>query len=203
MSLLPAAADSRVSHIDTARLRLRRWTPRDLPAFAAMNADVEVNRHLLGPIDSATSRAMMQRIEAHFSVHGFGLWAIERRDVSELLGYVGLQMVPFDAPFTPAVEVGWRLVRAAWGQGYATEAARAAVDDGFNRLDVEQIVAFTVHANTRSEAVMQRLGMQRDIEGDFEHPRLPVRHPLRAHRLYRLHRGEWLRSRRGEAVPAA
>lgn len=202
MSLLPAAADSRVTHIETARLRLRRWMPGDLAAFAAMNADAEVNRHLLGPLDAATSRMMMQRIEAHFSVHGFGLWAIEHRERGELLGYAGLQMVPFDAAFTPAVEVGWRLTRAAWGQGYATEAARAALDDGFDRLDVEQIVAFTVHANARSEAVMQRLGMQRDIAGDFDHPRLPERHPLRAHRLYRLRRGEWERSRGGQPVPA-
>ena len=189
--MLPLAADSRVSHIDTARLRLRRWTRRDLPAFAALNADPQVNRHLLGPLDVATSRAMLQRMEAHFSVHGFGLWALERRDDGLLIGYTGLQVVPFEAAFTPAIEVGWRLSPAAWGHGYATEAARAAIDDGFARLSIDAIVAFTVHANSRSEAVMQRLGMTRDIGDDFEHPRLPVGHALRAHRLYRLRRGDW------------
>ncbi len=189
--MLPVTADSRVSHIDTPRLRLRRWTRSDLPVFSAMNADAQVNRHLLGPLDAATSRAMLQRIEAHHSVHGFGLWAMERRDDGALLGFAGLQIVPFDAAFTPAIEVGWRMLPSAWGHGYATEAARAAIDDGFARLSIEQVVAFTVHANSRSEAVMQRLGMQRDPAGDFEHPRLPDGHVLRPHRLYRLHRYDW------------
>jgi RimJ/RimL family protein N-acetyltransferase len=199
LSILPAAADSRVTHLETARLRLRRWTTRDLAEFAAINADSEVNRHLLGPLDHDTSRAIMQRIEAHFSVHGFGLWAIERRDDGALLGYAGLQVVPFDAPFTPAIEIGWRMARTAWGQGYATEAARAAIDDGFERLNVDGIVAFTVPDNTRSEALMQRLGMQRDLDGDFEHPRLPPRHPLRPHRLYRLTRSDWQQARAAAA----
>jgi len=197
MPAVPVAIDSRITHIDTPRLRLRRWTRLDQPAFAAMNADADVNRHLLGPLDAATSRAMMQRMEAHFSVHGFGLWALQRRDDGALLGFAGLQLVPFEAAFTPAVEIGWRLLPSAWGQGYATEAAQAAIDDGFARLAVDEIIAFTVHANERSERVMQRIGMQRDRHGDFAHPRLPDGHPLSAHRLYRLQREDWRATRAG------
>jgi RimJ/RimL family protein N-acetyltransferase len=194
--MLPGVA-ARITHLDSPRLWLRRWTRRDLPAFAAMNADAAVNEHLLGPLDAATSRVMLQRMEAHFAVNGFGLWALERREDGQLLGFAGLQRVPFDAAFTPAIEVGWRLLPEAWGQGYATEAARAAIEDGFERLGIEEIVAFTVPANTRSEAVMQRLGMQRDVDGDFEHPRLPEEHPLRLHRLYRLRREDWPKSLAG------
>jgi RimJ/RimL family protein N-acetyltransferase len=193
--MLPIPADSRITHIDTARLRLRRWTTRDLPALAAINADPEVSRHLMGPLDTATTRTMIQRIEAHFAVHGFGLWAVERRDDGALLGYAGLQVVPFEAAFTPAIEAGWRLAASAWGKGYATEAACAAIDDGFDRLRIDEIVAFTANENQRSEHVMQRIGMRRDPDGDFEHPRLPEQHPLRAHRLYRLRRSDWNRCR--------
>jgi RimJ/RimL family protein N-acetyltransferase len=133
----------------------------------------------------------VQQIDAHFDRRGFGLWAVELLETRELGGFVGLSVPSFDAPFTPCVEIGWRLARLCWGRGYATEAARAALSFGFERLGLEQIVSFTVPANLRSRRVMERLGMHRDAAADFEHPGLPPGHPLRPHVLYRLDRECW------------
>lgn len=170
----------------TARLVLRRWTPADRAPFAAMNADPVVMQHMPTVLDRAASDAMVDRIDAHFAAHGFGLWAVEAD--GELAGYVGLQHVPFEAPFGPAVEIGWRLARSAWGKGYATEAAREACRIGFEEHGLDAIVSFTVRANERSWGVMERIGMKRDPAGDFDHPRLPPGNPLRPHILYRLFR---------------
>jgi ribosomal-protein-alanine N-acetyltransferase len=171
----------------TERLLLRRWTDADRAPFAALNADPEVVEFLPGPLTRAESDAFVDRIEATFDELGYGLWAVELGD-GTFAGYVGLWPATFEAPFTPAVEVGWRLARAAWGQGVASEAARAAVADGFARLDLEEIVSFTTAANGRSRAVMERIGMARDEAADFDHPSLPEDHPLRPHVLYRLRR---------------
>jgi len=182
----------RIDAIETARLRLRRWCDADREPFAALNADPRVTELLVGPLPRELSDVMIERIEAHFRVNGFGLWALERRDDGALLGFTGVQRVPFEARFTPAVEVGWRLRFDAWGQGYATEAARAAVSDAFRRLGIDEIVAFTVPANHRSQAVMRRLDMRRAPNDDFDHPRLPDGHPLRRHWLFRLNRADWM-----------
>ena len=120
--------------------------------------------------------------------HGFGLWAVEAVDVADFVGFVGFSIPGFQAHFTPCVEIGWRLAFEHWGRGYATEAARAAVDCGFRRFGLEEIVSFTVRANWRSGRVMERLGMTRSAADDFEHPRLLPGHPLRPHVLYRLKR---------------
>jgi RimJ/RimL family protein N-acetyltransferase len=125
-----------------------------------------------------------------FEQRGYGLWAVERIEGSQLIGFVGLNPVPPELPFAPAVEVGWRLGRDYWGQGYASEAARAALAFGFGTLGLEQIVSFTSRENVRSCRLMERLGMSRDPEEDFEHPRLPAGSRLRAHVLYRLGRGD-------------
>jgi ribosomal-protein-alanine N-acetyltransferase len=122
-------------------------------------------------------------------------WPGRRRAVEAkgagFIGFAGLNPPPFEAHFTPCVEVGWRLARHAWGKGYATEAARASLDWGFGKLGLEQIVSFTVPANARSRAVMERLGMIRDPDGDFDHPEMAVDSPLRRHVLYRLRRVDW------------
>lgn len=128
------------------------------------------------------------RIEAHFEKHEFGLWAVEVRDDTDFIGYVGLSTPSFDAHFMPAVEVGWRLARACWGSGFATEAARAAIADGFERIGLPEIVSFTSPLNVRSIRVMERLGMTRNPADDFDHPRLPQGHRLRRHVLYRISR---------------
>lgn len=176
--------------LGTTRLRLRRWRASDREPFATLNADPEVMRHFPGPLDRGQSDELVARIEAEFELRGYGLWALERRDAGELIGFTGLAAVPFEAGFTPAVEIGWRLARPAWGNGYATEAARAALAFGFDRLGLDEIVSFAVPGNTRSRSVMERIGMEHDPAGDFDHPGLPVGHPLSRHVLYRSKAGD-------------
>ena len=172
----------------TERLRLRRWRDEDREPFAALNADPEVMEHFVAPLTRAESDAAVDRMEAHLDEHGWGLWAVEELGSGRFCGFTGLWPADFEAPFTPAVEVGWRLARWSWGRGYASEAARAAVADGFERVGLEEIVSFTALANERSWRVMERIGMVRDVEGDFEHPNVPAGHPVRHHVLYRLRR---------------
>ena len=172
--------------LTTPRLRLRRWRAADLEPFAAISADPAVMEFYPKCLDREETRAMIGRIEAHFERHGFGLWVVEVPDIANFVGYVGLSVPIYETAFTPCVEVGWRLASAYWGQGYATEAARAALVHGFGTLGLREIVSFTVPANVRSRAVMERLGMRRDAAEDFDHPLLPEGHPLRRHVLYRL-----------------
>ena len=174
--------------LSTARLRLRPWRPEDLPTYAAMNADPRVREYFPKLLTAAESDREAARIAAHFDQHGFGLWAVEVVGTADFAGFVGLAIPGFEAHFTPCVEIGWRLAFEHWGRGYATEAARAALDCGFERLGLEEIVAFTVPGNWRSRRVMERLGMRRSAADDFDHPRLPPGHPLRRHVLYRVER---------------
>lgn len=177
--------------VRTARLLLRRWCASDRDPFAALNADPRVAEHLPSVLSRAESDALATRIEAHFDAHGFGLWAVEVPGELSFAGFVGLSVPGFDAPFTPCVEIGWRLGADCWGRGYATEGARAALDVGFRVLGLDEIVSFTVPANLRSRRVMAKLAMTRDPADDFEHPALPAGHPLRRHVLYRLARAQW------------
>jgi RimJ/RimL family protein N-acetyltransferase len=177
----------------TPRLILRPWREADLAPFAALNADPRVMELMPGRLDRAESDSMAARIAAHFDRHGFGLWAVEAPGAAPFIGFVGLSRPDFEAGFTPCVEVGWRLAVEHWGRGYATEAARAAIDFGFAPAGhagagLEEIVSFTVPQNRRSRAVMERLGMSRDPAEDFDHPGLPEGHRLRRHVLYRLAR---------------
>ncbi len=182
--------------LQTERLCLRRWREEDLAPFAVLNADPEVGRYLPGPLSQAESDALAARIRRHFDERGFGLWAVEVPGVAPFVGFVGLSVPTFEAHFTPCVEVGWRLARAHWGRGYATEAAGAALTFGFSDVGLDEVVSFTVPHNRPSRRVMQRLGMRRDPAEDFEHPSLPEGHPLRRHVLYRLHRDHWLQAAR-------
>jgi len=170
----------------TPRLLLRLWSPADLEPFARVNADPRVMEHLPGALSREQSDALAARIATHFTERGFGLWALELPGVAPFVGFVGLAVPRFEAAFTPCVEVGWRLAAEHWGRGYASEAARAALAFGFERLGLSEIVSFTVPANQRSRAVMERIGMTRDPADDFEHPSLPPGHPLRQHVLYRI-----------------
>lgn len=176
------------AELRTDRLRLRRWRSGDRAPFAALNADPRVTEFLPGPLSRAASDALAERIEAHFATHGFGPWAVEVPGEIPFAGFVGLAVPGFAAPFTPCVEVLWRLAPACWGRGYATEGARAALDFGFAHAGQAAIVSFTVPANVRSRAVMERLGMTHDPADDFDHPELPEGHPLRRHVLYRARR---------------
>ena len=177
--------------LKTERLVLRRWRDEDFTPFAAMNADPLTMRFMPSVLTGEETRALMERLEEHHRLHGFGVWAVEAPGVAPFIGFTGLQRVSFDAPFLPAVEIGWRLSPAFWGKGYATEAAKEALRMGFEGLNLDQIVSFTVQANKPSWSVMERLGMHRDAAEDFDHPRLPVGHALRRHILYRLTRAEW------------
>jgi len=170
--------------IETDRLVLRPWRDSDLEAFAALNTDPEVMRYFAGVLTRAESDAFVDRARQHCAEHGFCFWAVEAPGVAALIGCVGLAHVRFQAAFTPAVEIGWRLARPYWGMGYATEAARAALRDGFDRVGLREVVAFTARENLPSQRVMQRLGMQ--PAPTFEHPNLPQGHPLRPHVLFRI-----------------
>ncbi|HEX8114975.1 MAG TPA: GNAT family N-acetyltransferase [Kofleriaceae bacterium] len=194
MTRVPATAPT-AAELSTERLVLRAWRDADLAPFAALSADPRVMEHFAAPLSRAESDAMVERIREHFAGHGFGLWAIEVPGVADFIGFVGLVHVPFTAPFTPAVEVGWRLAAEHWGRGYATEGARRALEVGFEQLRLEQIVSITMPANQRSRHVMEKLGMRRSPADDFDHPRLPEGHPLRRHVLYRLSRTDWSNQR--------
>lgn len=178
--------------LHTPRLLLRHWRDADLPALAAINADPEVMAHFPACLTRAQSDDLCERIRAHLAAEGFGVWAVQRRDCGAVIGLAGLQRVAAALPCAPAVEIAWRLARAHWGQGFAREAAAAALQHGFQQLHLEQIVAFTTLNNLRSQQLMQRLGMQHQPEEEFLHPLLPADSPLRAHVLYRLRRLDWL-----------
>jgi RimJ/RimL family protein N-acetyltransferase len=171
--------------IRTDRLLLRRWRLEDREAFAAMNADARVMEHFPGLMSREQSDALIERIETHFENHGYAQWAVEIPNVAPFAGFVGLSIPRFEASFTPCVEIGWRLAAEFWGNGYATEGARAAMAFGFHELKLNEILSFTVPGNVRSRRVMEKIGMRHDVGGDFEHPLLPDGHPLRRHVLYR------------------
>jgi RimJ/RimL family protein N-acetyltransferase len=186
-----------LERLETARLVLRRWLPCDLGPFAALNDDPEVMRHFPARMSREQTAFIIARIEAHFDSHGYGLWVVERRDRLGCLGYVGLMSITFERPFADTVEIGWRLAREAWGRGYATEAAREACRVAFEVVALPALVAFTIPANGPSRRVMEKLGMERDPGGDFQHPNLPEGHPMRPHILYRLTRERWRAVRTG------
>lgn len=172
--------------LSTSRLRLRRWRAADREPFAAMNADPVVMEYFPDRLTQEQSDDLIEKIETGFEANGFGLWALQVRATGEFVGFTGLAKPAFDAHFTPAVEVGWRLARSAWGKGYAAEAARAAIAFGFEEAGLVEIVSFTTATSMRSRAVMERIGMTHNPDDDFDHPDLPTGHSLRRHVLYRI-----------------
>jgi RimJ/RimL family protein N-acetyltransferase len=176
-----------VTELRTPRLILRQWQASDLEPFAELNADPEVMRFFPARHTREQSDAFAERARQGIEERGWGLWAVEVTDSGRFIGFVGLAEPGFEAHFTPAVEVGWRLARESWGNGYATEAARAAVAFGFDELKLDEIVSFTAVINERSRRVMERLGMTHAPSDDFDHPSVGDG-PLRRHVLYRLPR---------------
>ena len=178
--------------VHSARLILRRWSESDRVPFQEMNADPRVMEFFPALLTPEETDASIARIARHFDRHGFGLYAAELMETRAFIGYIGLSVPAFEAPFIPAVEIGWRLASEYWGRGLATEGAREVVRFAFETLQLPSLVSFTAPANLRSRRVMENIGMVLDPAGDFDHPRLPEGHRLRRHVLYRLyaHAGE-------------
>jgi RimJ/RimL family protein N-acetyltransferase len=174
-----------VVEIHTERLVLRRWRDQDRAAFAALNADPAVMEHFASVLSREASDQLIDHFEAAFRRDGFGFWAVTADDSGRLLGMTGLGRVDWLPQCPAAVEIGWRFARSAWGYGYATEAAKAALRFGHRDVSLPEIVSFTATTNIRSQRVMQRIGMVRDQAGDFDRPGLPVGHRLRRHVMYR------------------
>lgn len=170
--------------LETARLLLRQWKDSDYPAFALMSADAETMRYFPSTLTEAQSRNMAIRCRELINQRGWGFWAVEHKASKEFIGFLGLHVPCAELPFSPCVEIGWRLARDFWGLGLATEGANAALEFAFRELSLPEVVAFTALSNKRSERVMQRLGMARD-EMTFEHPGIPEGHALQRHVLYR------------------
>ncbi|MFD4839711.1 GNAT family N-acetyltransferase [Achromobacter sp. NPDC058515] len=185
--------------VETPRLVLRQWLAADRKPFAELNGDPGVTEYLL-PLGAQESDALADRLAAGIDEHGWGFWAVEAPGVAPFIGFVGIKPLAAALPFAPGVEIGWRLARPFWGRGYASEAAEAALRVGFEQVGLGEIVAFTVPANLRSRAVMERLGMRADPEC-FDHPAVPAGNPLRSHVLYRISRDGWLVKRNGDRDP--
>ena len=175
----------------TERLVLREWRDADLDPLARLNGDPAVMEHFPAPMTFEESRHLVATVRRRWHQDGVGWWALELLATGEFIGFVGLARPRFEAPFMPAVEVGWRIAREHWGNGYAPEGARAALRYGFEELALDQIVSFTVPANVSSRRVMEKIGMQHDPTGDFEHPALEPGDRLRPHVLYRLAAVRW------------
>jgi ribosomal-protein-alanine N-acetyltransferase len=177
-----------VPTIETARLRLRPWRAGDAEAYAEMRADPRVGEFLGGPKPREESIAMVARLTALLDERGYGWWVAEVTATGAFAGTIILQEIPFEAHFTPALEVGWHLVYDHWKHGYASEGGRALIDHAFGALGRDRVVAITAATNVRSQRVMERIGMVRDPNGDFEHPNVPPGSPLRLHVLYTIRR---------------
>ncbi len=173
--------------IETERLILRPWREADRAPFAALNADPEVMEHFPAVLTREESDAAVDRQVAALAAHGSAFLALERREDGAFLGFVGVKPIAADLPFGGDPEIGWRLARHAWGRGYASEAAQAALAHAFAR-EAKRVVSFTATANARSQAVMARIGLQRRPELDFDHPALPRGHRLERHVTYALDR---------------
>jgi RimJ/RimL family protein N-acetyltransferase len=175
--------------LTSERLILRPWRDEDLDPLFAINGDPESMRYFAATMNRAESDAWAARMRAHFAEHGWGLWVVAEATTGAFVGVVGLMTIPWQADFTPAVEIGWRIGPRFRRQGYAEEAARAALGFGFATIGLQKIVAFTVPGNAASWKLMEKLGMA--PAGEFDHPRLPEGHHYRRHLLYRMHRADW------------
>ena len=175
---------------ETERLRLVAWQERHIAPFAAMSADPEVMRYFPSTLSEAETRAGVDIWRSRFAEAGWSNWAVELKASGEFIGFIGLSIPSRQLPFSPCVEVGWRLARRFWGHGYATEGAKASLSVGFQRLGLAEVVSFTTLTNLRSRAVMERIGL-RNTGRDFDHPAVPEGNPLRRHCLYSVTREQW------------
>ncbi|MCV0428884.1 MAG: GNAT family N-acetyltransferase [Roseibium sp.] len=185
---------TRKIYLETSRLYLRAWQQEDVDPFADMCADPEVMRYFPSTMSREKSEELIERAIDKQASDGFCMAPVEVKETGEFLGFVGLNRPSYGKPlpFDPCVEIGWRLKQSSWGKGFASEAAEAWLRFGFEAIGLAEIVAFTIPANVPSQKVMRRLGMVRDLDGDFLHPALPPDHPIASHVLYRLQKNDWL-----------
>lgn len=172
--------------IETERLILRTWKSDDAETYFQINQDLNVIEFLRGPLTMQQVNDFIPAVNDHANNYGYTLWAACLKETGELIGYIGLNKIEWESHFTPAVEIGWRLGSQHWNKGYATEGAKAVLQYGFSQCALKEIVSFTVPANVRSIRVMEKIGLTRDLAGDFLHPKLAEDHPLSKHILYRL-----------------
>ncbi|MGH7758249.1 MAG: GNAT family N-acetyltransferase [Candidatus Dormibacteria bacterium] len=196
MSAHPEAGAAAAASLETPRLLLRSWRDQDRAPFAALNADPEVMEHFPSRMTQEQSDLLVERILTQFRARGWGLWAVEVKQGPQFAGFVGLNPVDLDVPFRDQVEVGWRITRSEWGQGYATEAAARSLAFAFSELRLKQVVSFTSTPNWRSQRVMVKLGLTHDPADDFDHPRVPQGSPLRRQVLYRTTARAWAQHER-------
>jgi RimJ/RimL family protein N-acetyltransferase len=172
--------------LETERLILRTWKESDLDAMCEINQDPMVMEYFPAIQDRMTTQKFLEKVKAHYEEHGYSLYACERKDSAECIGFIGLFIPDFQSHFTPANEIGWRLSSKHWGQGFATEGAKAVLDYAFKDLKLDEIVSFTSLENEKSIRVMKKIGLKHNSNDDFDHPKLPLDHPLCRHVLYRL-----------------
>ena len=178
--------------LETSRLIFRTWQDQDLDLMLQINQDANVMEYFPGLQGLETTQNFIQKVRDHFDKFGFSLYAVVRKDNEEFIGFIGLMTVDFDAHFTPATEIGWRLGSKHWGLGFATEGAKAILDHSFRVIELPEIVSFTSKDNARSIRVMQKIGLKYNSMDDFDHPKLDTTSPLRQHVLYRLSRSHYL-----------
>lgn len=180
--------------IETERLYLRQWLPSDFAIFAEINADPEVMKYFPKLLSPKVSDIIANKCQQLIADQGWGLWAVGLKDgikaSDDFIGFVGLNKTHADMSFAPAVEIAWRLHKDYWGQGYATEAARASLAFAFSELALDEVVSFTAVINQPSQRVMQRIGMT-DMQDNFYHPALNADHRLAEHVLYKITRQQW------------
>jgi len=179
--------------IETERLILRTWKKEDTDPYFQINQDPKVIEYFPGLQDRETTKNFITKVNNHFDKHGYSLYATVRKDTNEFIGFIGLLIADFEAHFTQATEIGWRLSSKRWGKGFATEGAKAVLDYAFKELEIPEIVSFTAEGNAKSIKVMQKIGLQHNAGNDFDHPKLDDASPLKRHVLYRLTREDYLR----------
>ncbi len=180
----------KVFELQTDRLLLRPWRSEDFPLFAQMNADPEVMAYYPSVLNNDESNALAHKFSSLLLNQSWGFWAVEHMDRSEFIGFVGLHKPQYHLPVSPCIEIGWRLAKEYWGNGYATEAAFASLYFAFEQLNLAQVYAFTPVANQKSWSVMQRLGME-NTQNNFKHPMIPKHHTLAEHLLYKINKQQY------------
>ena len=173
-----------LSMLETKRLVLRNYEERDRQAFIRMNRDPQVMEFFPAPWSEEESNAVFDKLLNLIHERGWGLWALEEKSSGNFIGWTGLHVPSFEAPFMPAVEIGWRILPEYWNKGFATEAAEKALWFAHHILKLPEIVSFTAVGNVKSQRIMEKIGMKRCMEKDFLHPRVPDGHVLKFHVMY-------------------